>query len=167
MARLPDSRVATGAPGIAPRWTRSAKDAVCTAYSSVSRLWFTTSAGVLNEIYFPTIDQPQVRDLQFLVTDGETFFHEERRDLIIHTEYIGDTDWACESSISDPDGRYQIVQGSHHRSASAALLINARLEGDPGVARETASLCPARAASVRRRMGQQRQPDAASSAANF
>src|SRR5258708_15738662 len=87
MARIVTSPVASGAPGIPPRWTRSAKDAVCTSYSSSSRLWFTTSAGVLNEIYFPTIDSPQVRDLQFLITDGETFFHEERRDLNSVTEY--------------------------------------------------------------------------------
>src|SRR5260370_30768077 len=88
MARILTSPVATGAPGISPRWTRSAKDAVCTAYSSVSRVWFTTSAGVLNEIYFPTIDQPQVRDLQYLITDVETFFHEERRHLESTTEYL-------------------------------------------------------------------------------
>jgi len=44
-------------------------------------VWFTISHGILNEIYFPTIDHPQIRDMQFLVTDGESFFHEERRDL--------------------------------------------------------------------------------------
>src|SRR6202041_3798703 len=88
MARIVTSPVASGAPGLPPRWTRSAKDAVCTAYSSASRLGFPASAGVLDEIYFPTIDQPQVRDLQFLITDGETFFHEERRHLHSVTEYI-------------------------------------------------------------------------------
>src|ERR1039458_5856531 len=62
MAIILKSPVATGAPGIPPRWTRSAKDAVCTAYSSASHLWFTTSIGVVNEIYFPTIDQPHVRE---------------------------------------------------------------------------------------------------------
>src|ERR1039458_10224334 len=91
MAIILKSPVATGAPGIPPRWTRSAKDAVCTAYSSASHLWFTTSIGVVNEIYFPTIDQPQVRDLQFLITDGETFFHEERRNLNSTTEYLDAT----------------------------------------------------------------------------
>lgn len=131
MARIQTSPVATGAPGIPPRWTRSAKDAVCTAYSSSSRLWFTTSAGVLNEIYFPTIDQPQVRDLQFLITDGETFFHEERRDLDSTTEYIGDTGLGVKIVGHAPDGRYHLFKEVITDPHQPTLLINARLEGDP------------------------------------
>jgi glucoamylase len=42
---------AFGAPGIAPRWTESTKDAIGTAYSPGSTVWFTVSAGILNEIY--------------------------------------------------------------------------------------------------------------------
>ena len=45
-------------------------------------MWFTCSHGILNEIYHPTIDSAQVRDMEFLVTDGETFVHEEKRDLL-------------------------------------------------------------------------------------
>ena len=130
MARILTSPVATGAPGIPPRWTRSAKDAVCTAYSSVSRLWFTTSAGVVNEIYFPTIDQPQVRDLQFLITDGETFFHEERRHLHSTTEYLGATGLGVKIVSHSPDGRYRLFKEIITDPHQPTLLINARLEGD-------------------------------------
>ncbi len=66
------------APGMEPRWTLVAKDAVGTARSAASHVWYTVSLGVPNEVYWPTIDRPQIRDLQFLVTDGETFFHDER-----------------------------------------------------------------------------------------
>jgi len=45
-------------------------------------------ARVLNEVYHPTIDRAQVRDMEFLVTDGETFFHEEKRDLESTFEYV-------------------------------------------------------------------------------
>ncbi len=69
-------RAAFGKPGIEPRWTRGNKDAVGTAYSASSRVWFTLSAGILNEVYFPTIDRPQIRDLQYLVTDGASFFQD-------------------------------------------------------------------------------------------
>lgn len=51
--------VAFGSPGIPPRWTSSQKDGIGTAYSSASRVWFTISHGILNEIYYPTIDRPQ------------------------------------------------------------------------------------------------------------
>ena len=131
MARIITSPVATGAPGIPPRWTRSAKDAVCTAYSSASRLWFTTSAGVLDEIYFPTIDSPQVRDLQFLITDGETFFHEERRHLQSTTEYIAGEGLAVKIVNHSPDGRYNIFKEVITDPHQPTLLINTRLEGDP------------------------------------
>ncbi|HSY79078.1 MAG TPA: hypothetical protein VK884_05690, partial [Verrucomicrobiae bacterium] len=123
------SPVATGAPGIPPRWTRSAKDAIGTAYSSASRVWFTTSAGVLDEIYFPTIDTPQVRDLQFLITDGETFFHEERRHLHSVTDYLDDTGLGVKIVNHSPDGRYHIFKEVITDPHQSSLLINTRLEG--------------------------------------
>ncbi len=70
---------AFGKPGIGPRWTHSNKDGVGTAYCSSSHLWFTIWNGIVTEVYYPTIDRPQLRDLQFLVTDGSTFFYEEKR----------------------------------------------------------------------------------------
>ena len=110
MAILEDSPKATGAPGIAPRWTRSAKDIVGTAYATASRVWYTLSSGVLNEIYYPTIDMPQVRDLQFLVTDGESFFDEERRDMISETEYLGDHGLGVHITSGDRQNRYWIFR---------------------------------------------------------
>ena len=95
---------AFGGPGLAPRWTSSVKDAVVTAYAGSSRIWFTCSHGILNEIYFPTIDHPQVRDMGFLITDGETFAHEEKRDLKTRFEYIDPEGWACGISIEIPTG---------------------------------------------------------------
>ncbi len=71
MAILLGAARAFGAPGIAPRWTQGTKDAIGTAYSAGSTVWFTVSAGILNEVYYPTVDRPQIRDLQYLVTDGD------------------------------------------------------------------------------------------------
>ncbi len=48
MAIVHTSTHASGAPGIPPRWTQSRKDAIGTAYSAGSTVWFTVSAGVLN-----------------------------------------------------------------------------------------------------------------------
>ena len=79
---LEDDGPAFGAPGMEPRWTSSRKDAVSTAYATSSRIWFTAWNGVLTEVYYPTVDRPQLRDLQFLITDGSTFFHEEKRHLL-------------------------------------------------------------------------------------
>jgi len=73
-------RFAPGWPGIPPRWTSSSKTAIGTSLTAHSRVWFTLSHGILNEIYFPRVDQACTRDQEFLVTDGKQFFSEEKRD---------------------------------------------------------------------------------------
>lgn len=98
-----------GHPGIEPRWTRGNKDAVGTAYSASSRVWFTLAAGILNEVYFPTIDRPQIRDLQYLITDGESFFHDERRHLDTTVSELSKHALGYEITNVDREGRYQIV----------------------------------------------------------
>lgn len=70
---------AFGAPGIEPRWTSSAKSAVGTALNHNSHVWFTLSHGILNEIYYPHIDQACTRDMGLIITDGIDFFSEEKR----------------------------------------------------------------------------------------
>lgn len=68
-----------GHPGISPRWTSSAKHGVGTAPGAASPVWFTLSHGIVNEVYYPTIDQANTRDFGFLVADGSQFFSEEKR----------------------------------------------------------------------------------------
>lgn len=69
---------APGHPGIAPTWTSSAKDIVgCTL--GPSRVWFTIGFGIVNEVYYPRVDIPQIRDLGFIVGDGRGFWVEVKR----------------------------------------------------------------------------------------
>ena len=79
---------AFGWPGIPPRWTSSAKSGIGTANSSSSRVWFTLSHGIFNEIYYPRIDQACIRDMGMIVTDGTDFFSEEKRHAKSSIEYI-------------------------------------------------------------------------------
>ncbi|HEX7406039.1 MAG TPA: glucan 1,4-alpha-glucosidase [Candidatus Binatia bacterium] len=72
--------IAPGHPGIAPRWTSSAKTGVGTAISGLSRVWFTISHGIVNEVYYPRIDQANTRDFGLLIADGAQFLSEEKRD---------------------------------------------------------------------------------------
>ncbi len=69
---------APGAPGIAPTWASSAKDLVGASLGP-SRLWFTVGFGIVNEVYFPRIDRPQIRDLGFIVADDAGFWCEVKR----------------------------------------------------------------------------------------
>ncbi len=105
-----ENHAAFGAPGIEPRWTSSAKEGVGTAYHTSCRLWFTLSHGIVNEIYYPRVDQPITRDFQFLITDGETFCHEEKRDLDHCVEYPEHDCLLYQLTNSDPEGRYRLVK---------------------------------------------------------
>jgi glucoamylase len=123
---------APGVPGIAPRWTSSAKDGIGTAYHTSSLLWFTLSHGIVNEVYYPHVDSPNTRDLQFLITDGETFCHEEKRDLDHLTEYPKQGALLFRLTNSDRQGRYRIVKEIIGEPHSSVLLMQTRLEiSDP------------------------------------
>ncbi|MFL5256299.1 MAG: glycoside hydrolase family 15 protein [Rhodopila sp.] len=69
---------APGQPGISPTWTSSAKDAVGCSLGA-PRLWFTIGHGIINEIYYPRIDIPQIRDLGFIIADRKGFWSEVKR----------------------------------------------------------------------------------------
>ena len=124
--------IAFGAPGIPPRWTSSSKEGIGTAYSTSSRIWFTVSHGILNEVYYPTIDRPQIRDLQFLITDGKTFFQEEKRDLKWEIDYIERHALGFRIVSSDPQGRYRLIKEVVSDPHQPCVLIHARLEPAPG-----------------------------------
>jgi glucoamylase len=72
-----------GGPAPLPRaqavqsWTSGAKDLVMTALGT-SGVWATIGQGILNEIYWPAVDQPQVKDLGFLV-GGDGWWREVKR----------------------------------------------------------------------------------------
>ena len=127
---------APGAPGLEPRWTSSQKSVVGTAYSTSSKLWWTTSHGTINEIYNPTIDKPQVRDLEFLVTDGESFVHEEKRDLKYSFRYLADDAPAVGIENCDPAGRYKITKRIISDPHAPVLLMHVKFTGDEDVLRK-------------------------------
>lgn len=123
-------RSAFGWPGIEPRWTQGSKDGVGTAYAASSRIWFTIWNGVLTEAYYPTVDRPQLRDLQYLVTDGETFFHEEKRHLQSKIERLSDHALHYVVTNSDPQGRYTVVKDVLADPHLPCILQQTRLIGN-------------------------------------
>src|SRR5206468_4133053 len=81
-------KTAPGAPGAKSKWTSAAKDGVGKALTSNSFVSFTIGHGILNEVYYPREDIACIKDMEFLVTDGENFFSEEKRDTQHRTRYI-------------------------------------------------------------------------------
>ena len=69
-ALVGDDHLAPGAAGAAPTWASSDKDFVTTSLGP-GRLWATLGHGVLNEVYWPSTGEPQLRDLTFyLIGEG-------------------------------------------------------------------------------------------------
>ncbi len=103
-----DSTHAPGWPGIPPRWTSSAKSGVGTSLNPASHVWFTLSHGILNEVYYPRVDQACVRDMGLIVTDGQNFFSEEKRHTRHATAFLFDHIPAYQLINTCVQGRYQI-----------------------------------------------------------
>jgi glucoamylase len=125
-------RDAFGKPGIEPRWTHGGKDGVGTAYSASARVWFTLWKGILTEVYYPTVDRPQLRDFQLLITDGRSFFHEEKRHLRSRWERLSDHTLGYRAINSDPEGRYEIVKEIITDPHQCCVLQRVELLGDEG-----------------------------------
>ena len=131
--RQPDPKAirpgdAPGSPGCEPRWNHSAKDGIGTAYNTACRLWFTLSHGVVNEIFCPRADMPSTRDMQFLITDGTSFCHEEKRDLAHELEMPERNAPFYRVTNTDPAGRYRLVKHLLADPHHSTFLMHTRLE---------------------------------------
>jgi glucoamylase len=101
-------RCAPGWPGIPARWTSSAKSGVGASLGSKSHVWFTLSHGIFNEIYYPRIDQACVRDMGLIVTAGDDFLSEEKRDATTDVHWLAEGVPAFQLVNTCRQGRYRI-----------------------------------------------------------
>lgn len=131
MVKISDRNPAFGAPGIDPRWTQANKDGIGTAYSTASLVWFSIWNGVITEVYYPTIDRPQIRDLQYLISDGKTFFHEEKSHLRSKVEPMWTDALGYRIVNDDPQGRYQITKEIIADPHLSCILQHTKLTGAP------------------------------------
>ncbi len=121
---------APGAPGLAPTWCSSAKEMVGCSLGS-SRLWFTIGGGIVNEVYFPRVDVPQIRDLGFIVSDGKGFWVEVKR-LWQHELQLA-VPGAPAVHVVHRHERFELtlrVTPCEHRDV---LLVEVALGGDPAL----------------------------------
>ena len=75
-----NTTIPPGAPGMPPRWTSSSKSGIGKSINATSDLAFTIGHGILNEVFYPREDIACIRDMELIVTDGNHFFSEEKRD---------------------------------------------------------------------------------------
>ncbi|MBI5491579.1 MAG: glucan 1,4-alpha-glucosidase [Deltaproteobacteria bacterium] len=118
-------REAFGKPGVAPNWSRASKQGVGTAFSDQSKVWFTLLDGFISEVYYPTIDTANSKDLKFLVTDSKTFFNEEGADMETKIEYIDERAPAFLITNTARSGDYSIIKRVVTDPEANSLIVNA------------------------------------------
>ncbi len=141
-------------PGSASTYDLARKDCVGTARDTGSKVWYTVADGVLSDVYEPTIDNTDVRTLQYVVTDGRSFTDSQTRDMT-YTVRAYDGGMTCEVTstdaahgfrlrttyVTDPVRdtvlmRTALLPAAGHAAAPAGLRIYARLDahanGDGG-----------------------------------
>ncbi len=99
---------APGWPGIPARWTSSAKSGVGVSLDNSSRIWFTLSHGIVDEIYYGRLDWACTRDMGMIVADGKGWVSEEKRNAKHEVSFLAPGVPAYCLTNTDLDGRYRI-----------------------------------------------------------
>lgn len=117
---------APGGPGTLPTWTAGSKEAVGTATSLESKVWFTLQGGILTEVYYPRLDTADVRTLEFAVSDGKRVWVESK-DMVHSLERIETDALLYQQTSSDPQGKFKLTKTYVTDPQRDALLIDVTL----------------------------------------
>ncbi|HYM43309.1 MAG TPA: glycoside hydrolase family 15 protein [Steroidobacteraceae bacterium] len=118
---------APGGPGLPPTWCSSNKEMVGCPLGP-ARLWFTIGGGIINEVYYPRVDIPQIRDLGFIVGDGAGFWVEVKR-MWRHELELADSG-APAVRIVHRHERFELALRVAPSEDREVLLIEVTLTGD-------------------------------------
>jgi len=101
----------------------------CALHSS--RVWFTLGFGIINEVYYPRVDIPQIRDLGFIVADNRGFWVEVKRLQNYTFRLLAPGTPAVE--IVHTHARFTLTLRITPDPDRDVLLIDVNLAGDPGL----------------------------------
>jgi glucoamylase len=130
----------TASPAAAPgpsaatdTWTTGDKDAIGTAYERTSPVWFTAVHGAIADVLYPTIDQDNVRQFGYLVTDGSTFVFDETKDGVASSIVTDPRVLTYETQVRDREHGFTLVHEFATDPARPVVLIRTRLLGGAGL----------------------------------
>ncbi len=113
---------APGAPGLDAHWPTAAKNGFGTANTTNSRIWFTLASGVLTEVFYPTLDMPNVQQFQFIVV-SENGVETESEHMDHRLEVLNPRALSFRQVNTSRNGDYTISKNYTVDPARATLLI--------------------------------------------
>lgn len=121
------------APAVATapdHWTSGDKDAIGTATTKASPVWFTAVHGTLADLLYPTVDRDNLRQLGFLVTDGATFFFDASRQGLASSRVTDDRALTYELRVDDPLHRFSLITDIAADPEGPVVFVRTHLIGD-------------------------------------
>ena len=119
---------APGAPGEKAIWTEADKDGFGTSTTTGSKVWYTLNNGELTEVYYPDIGTPSVRDLQFIVSDGQTFAELETNATNHKVQLLDDGRSLVYQQVNTKSGAYQLTKTYVTDPAHSTVLVDVFFE---------------------------------------
>lgn len=101
--------MAPGGPGGKADWLPANKSGFGTSRSTSSKVWFTLEGGRLSEVYYPRLDTPSVRSLDFMITDGRSFAARAQDTANSTTHLIGPDQGKRDNKGNPNSLTYQII----------------------------------------------------------
>ncbi|MGW2769798.1 glycoside hydrolase family 15 protein [Streptomyces sp. NPDC001275] len=125
---------APGAPGTAsyPARLPADKTGFGTSYGTAGKTWFTLQGGRLSEVYYPTLDTPNVRELGFVVTDGKTFASRAEKASQHVTQLADQRSLTYRIVATDKEKRWRLTTTYVTDTDRSALQIDVRFESLTG-----------------------------------
>ncbi len=114
--------VAPGAPGNDAHWPTAAKDGFGTSHTTASKVWFTLSNGVLSEVFYPTLDVPNVQMLQLVIVGQKVETEEE--DTTHRTEVLDPRALTFRQTNTAKSGHYTITKTYVSDPRRSTILID-------------------------------------------
>src|SRR5215213_6215892 len=126
------SSSAPGAPGDPAVWTPADKDGFGTSKTTTSKVWYTLNNGELTEVYYPNLGTPSVRDLQFIVSDVNTFADLETEATTQHVQLVNNRALEYRQIDTDKDGKYRITKTYVTDPDRSTVLVDVTFESLSG-----------------------------------
>ena len=111
-------------------WTTGNKDAIGTAFSRASPVWFTAVHGTLADVLYPTVDRDNVRQFGFLVTDGSSFFFDASSQGVASSYVTDERALVYQLRVNDPAHHFTLVTELAADSSGPVIVLRTHLTGD-------------------------------------